>query len=117
MFSQSAQNRRQMLATIGLAPLCPIIGRAQVDNAAALLEVEPTVFVLRGRQCPLRRIDVRVLDGGKPQAVAGRLDVRFGGSHSSLNLQPAQFVGGAYGWMWPFRRGIERWYDAIVAGL
>ncbi len=28
-----------------------------------------------------------------------------------------QFVGAAYGWMWPFRRAIERWYDRILATL
>jgi hypothetical protein len=28
-----------------------------------------------------------------------------------------QFVSGAYGWMWPFRRSIERWYDDVVARL
>ena len=22
-----------------------------------------------------------------------------------------QFVGPSYGWMWPFRRAVERWYD------
>jgi hypothetical protein len=27
-----------------------------------------------------------------------------------------QFVGPAYGWMWPFRRGLERWYDRVLAG-
>lgn len=28
-----------------------------------------------------------------------------------------QFTSGAYGWMWPFRRSIERWYDGLVAEL
>lgn len=28
-----------------------------------------------------------------------------------------QFISGAYGWMWPFRRAIERWYDGVVAAL
>lgn len=28
-----------------------------------------------------------------------------------------QFVSGAYGWMWPFRRHVERWYDGVVAEL
>jgi hypothetical protein len=28
-----------------------------------------------------------------------------------------QFMGGAYGWMWPFRRSIERWYDAVVRSI
>src|SRR6185295_3557956 len=26
-----------------------------------------------------------------------------------------QFLGGAYGWMWPFRRSIEGWYDRVAA--
>jgi hypothetical protein len=28
-----------------------------------------------------------------------------------------QFVGPSYGWMWPFRAGLERWYDRILASL
>ena len=28
-----------------------------------------------------------------------------------------QFIGASYGWMWPFRRQIERWYDRILATL
>ena len=28
-----------------------------------------------------------------------------------------QFMGPSYGWMWPFRRGLERWYDQILATL
>ncbi len=28
-----------------------------------------------------------------------------------------QFTGGAYGWMWPFRRSIERWYDEVLAKI
>lgn len=26
-----------------------------------------------------------------------------------------QFTGPSYGWMWPFRRSLERWYDAVLA--
>jgi len=26
-----------------------------------------------------------------------------------------QFTSGAYGWMWPFRRAVERWYDRAAA--
>ena len=26
-----------------------------------------------------------------------------------------QFVGPSYGWMWPFRRSVERWYDRVLA--
>ena len=29
----------------------------------------------------------------------------------------AQFTGAAYGWMWPFRGGLERWYDRVLASL
>lgn len=28
-----------------------------------------------------------------------------------------RFTGGAYGWMWPFRRQIEHWYDQALAEL
>jgi hypothetical protein len=28
-----------------------------------------------------------------------------------------QFTGPAYGWMWPFRRRVERWYDDEVRSL
>ena len=26
-----------------------------------------------------------------------------------------QFIGPSYGWMWPFRPAIERWYDRVLA--
>jgi hypothetical protein len=29
----------------------------------------------------------------------------------------AQFLSAAYGWMWPFRRQVERWYDQAVAEI
>lgn len=29
----------------------------------------------------------------------------------------AQFTGPSYGWMWPFRQSLERWYDRILATL
>lgn len=28
-----------------------------------------------------------------------------------------RFTGGDYGWMWPFRRQVERWYDRLLADL
>jgi len=28
-----------------------------------------------------------------------------------------QFVSGAYGWMWPFRTSVERWYDSVITEL
>ena len=29
----------------------------------------------------------------------------------------AQFIGPSYGWMWPFRAALERWYDGVLASL
>ena len=28
-----------------------------------------------------------------------------------------QFMGPSYGWMWPFRARLERWYDGILATI
>jgi len=28
-----------------------------------------------------------------------------------------QFTGASYGWMWPFRAGLERWYDRVLESL
>jgi len=28
-----------------------------------------------------------------------------------------QFTSGAYGWMWPFQRSVQRWYDAALARI
>jgi hypothetical protein len=28
-----------------------------------------------------------------------------------------QFTGPSYGWMWPFRGGLERWYDGVLGSL
>jgi hypothetical protein len=28
-----------------------------------------------------------------------------------------RFTGPDYGWMWPFRKQVERWYDAAVAQI
>ena len=28
-----------------------------------------------------------------------------------------QFMGPSYGWMWPFRRSVERWYDQVLASI
>lgn len=28
-----------------------------------------------------------------------------------------QFLSASYGWMWPFRRSMERWYDRVLQGL
>jgi hypothetical protein len=28
-----------------------------------------------------------------------------------------QFMGPSYGWMWPFRSALERWYDGVLSSL
>jgi len=28
-----------------------------------------------------------------------------------------QFMSGAYGWMWPFRNTIEKWYDKVIEDI
>ncbi|HEX9294436.1 MAG TPA: hypothetical protein VF881_01335 [Polyangiaceae bacterium] len=28
-----------------------------------------------------------------------------------------QFTSGAYGWMWPFRRTLDRWYDRVLTQI
>lgn len=28
-----------------------------------------------------------------------------------------QFTGASYGWMWPFKKRLDRWYDQILASL
>jgi len=29
----------------------------------------------------------------------------------------SQFTGPGYGWMWPFRRQVEHWYDAVLRDI
>lgn len=36
-------------------------------------------------------------------------------SHRSYVIE--QFMGASYGWMWPFRKSLERWYDGVLATL
>jgi hypothetical protein len=36
---------------------------------------------------------------------------------SYRNYVIEQFMGPSYGWMWPFRRSLERWYDQVLASL
>jgi hypothetical protein len=45
----------------------------------------------------------------------------WGPSYPTANAYRAhvidQFMGASYGWMWPFRRSVERWYDGVLASL
>jgi hypothetical protein len=40
-------------------------------------------------------------------------DVAMSSSYRSHIIQ--QFTGASYGWMWPFRKSLERWYDRVLA--
>jgi hypothetical protein len=46
--------------------------------------------------------------------VYGRSHVESAGYRAAV---VRQFTSGAYGWMWPFPRQLERWYDAVLASL
>jgi hypothetical protein len=39
----------------------------------------------------------------------------FARSHGYRSHIIRQFMGPSYGWMWPFRGGLERWYDRVLA--
>lgn len=38
-------------------------------------------------------------------------------SHALRDHILGQFTSANYGWMWPFRRQLERWYDALMRDL
>lgn len=46
--------------------------------------------------------------------VWGLDEVRDGAFRDSILRQ---FTGPSYGWMWPFRRSLERWYDSVVEAV
>jgi hypothetical protein len=50
-------------------------------------------------------IRIAFADGGRAATDEMRADI------------VARFTGPDYLWMWPFRRALERWYDAFVATL
>jgi len=60
------------------------------------LKIEPTPFVLKSKDGPLRRINVRTTALGKPEPVGGKLSFSCGGISQTLSVEPAQFEGGAY---------------------
>jgi hypothetical protein len=41
----------------------------------------------------------------------------YAASVSYRSYVVSQFTGASYGWMWPFRRGLERWYDRVLAQI
>lgn len=58
------------------------------------------------------------------EAYTESMRVRYqqGGIHAIASLEyknhiVSQFTSGAYGWMWPFRKTVERWYDEARAKI
>jgi hypothetical protein len=51
------------------------------------------------------------------RSAASAYGIRYVRAQSFRNHIVRQFTGPSYGWMWPFRAGVERWYDQVVAGL
>lgn len=47
-------------------------------------------------------------------ALHGLAHVRAAGFRGHI---VSQFLGPSYGWMWPFRRRVEAWYERTLAGL
>jgi hypothetical protein len=81
------------MAILYLVPILPIglaLGRARLEWEAYRETLRAT-FELEGRQA--------LLDPALREHVV------------------SQFVGAAYGWMWPFRRQVERWYDEALAAI
>ena len=43
--------------------------------------------------------------------------IEYAASESYRDYIVSQFTGASYGWMWPFRGSLERWYDSVLAEL
>lgn len=82
-----------LMTFLYLIPFFPVglaYGRARLEWEAYAETLRATAE-LRGKAA--------VLDPALRQKIVGR------------------FTGAAYGWMWPFGRSVERWYDAVVAEI
>jgi hypothetical protein len=51
------------------------------------------------------------------RAAAEVYGCEYARSREHRNYVIDQFCGASYGWMWPFRGSLERWYDQIAATL
>ncbi len=51
------------------------------------------------------------------RAAAEVWGLKYAASSSYRSYVLAQFKGAAYGWMWPFPTGLERWYDKVLADV
>ncbi|MDX2093634.1 MAG: hypothetical protein SFX73_37690 [Kofleriaceae bacterium] len=48
------------------------------------------------------------------RAAAEVWGIEYAASASYREHIVEQFTGASYGWMWPFRASIERWYDSVL---
>jgi hypothetical protein len=81
------------MALIYLLPFFPLglaYGRARLEWEAYLETLRATA-------------ELRGLESARAPALRARIIGRF--------------TGPDYGWMWPFRRTVERWYDAALAEI
>ena len=85
-------SRRDVLKTAGGLVAGPLLG---APGEALALALEPTPFVLRGPDGPLRQVNVRCLADGKPQAAAGRFTLSFGAVGGSAGAG-AELIPGAH---------------------
>lgn len=51
------------------------------------------------------------------RAAAAIYGPEYPASPAYRNYVLTQFTGPSYGWMWPFRTSLERWYDGVLASL
>ena len=65
---------------------------AQVSDTALSIKVEPTAFVHRTPDGPVRRIDVRAEVAGQQQPVDGSLEVSFGDVQRKIALGQSNFT-------------------------
>jgi hypothetical protein len=91
------RQRRRMgtvfMAMVYLLPVFPLglaYGRARIEWEAYCETLRATA-------------ELRGLDAARAPALRSEIVRRF--------------VSGDYGWMWPFRRHVERWYDEAIARL
>lgn len=81
------------MALLYMLPILPMglaLGRARIEWEAYTETIRATA-------------ELRGLDAAKSPALRERI--------------VSQFSSAAYGWMWPFRSQVERWYDAVIDEL
>ncbi len=68
---------------------------------ALTLELEPTPFVLKRPEGPMRRVELRFMLDGKPEPLAGSLSVRCGPFNATRALNVSDLAKGPYALLLP----------------